>query len=229
LRRLGSGGHDVTATLRPIPTPYGGVKFRSRLEARWAIFFDRLHIPWEYEPQGFDIGDGEAYLPDFILGLGDIVWAEVKPSVWADPGGVARWEKFMCLQEPGTRGALLTSMSGNSAQCLLTLQVCPPSEDFIAGGHQCAHYEVAWSCCPAAYHFDLVNRGALTSCPQCSDTAKCSSCDGTGLHKGGPVACYCCDPPGSGQVPAATGAPWDDDKRIGEAYSAALSARFGTG
>lgn len=39
-----------------IPTMYKGIQFRSRLEARWAVFFDTLGIKWEYEPQGYEIG-----------------------------------------------------------------------------------------------------------------------------------------------------------------------------
>ena len=50
--------------LKPIPTRYKGYHFRSRLEARWAVFFDALRLPWEYEPQGFSLKSG-FYLPDF--------------------------------------------------------------------------------------------------------------------------------------------------------------------
>ena len=32
------------------PTKYNGVQFRSRLEARWAAFFDLAGWEWEYEP-----------------------------------------------------------------------------------------------------------------------------------------------------------------------------------
>ena len=32
------------------PTFYQGVRFRSRLEARWACFFDQAGWQWEYEP-----------------------------------------------------------------------------------------------------------------------------------------------------------------------------------
>jgi hypothetical protein len=39
---------------------------RSRLEARWAIFFDALNIKWVYEPEGFEF-EGIKYLPDFYL------------------------------------------------------------------------------------------------------------------------------------------------------------------
>ena len=51
--------------LKPIETYYNGYRFRSRLEARWAVFFDALGVKWEYEPEGFDLGGGIYYLPDF--------------------------------------------------------------------------------------------------------------------------------------------------------------------
>lgn len=52
--------------IAPLPTPYNGVLYRSRCEARWAIVFDRLGLAFEYEPQGFDL-DGDWYLPDFYI------------------------------------------------------------------------------------------------------------------------------------------------------------------
>src|SRR5215467_9619768 len=66
-------------TIKAIETKYGGYKFRSRLEARWAVFFDEEEIEWDYEPQGFTVDTprgGINYLPDFWLGSGQ--WAEVK-------------------------------------------------------------------------------------------------------------------------------------------------------
>lgn len=53
--------------MKAIETEYRGYKFRSRLEARWAVFFDACGVKWEYEPEGFDLGDGIYYLPDFLL------------------------------------------------------------------------------------------------------------------------------------------------------------------
>ena len=43
--------------LRPIETHYNGYRFRSRLEARWAVFFDALGWTYQYEPQGFLLPD----------------------------------------------------------------------------------------------------------------------------------------------------------------------------
>ncbi|WP_411102490.1 hypothetical protein [Streptomyces sp. cmx-4-9] len=61
-----------------IETYYAGHLFRSRLEARWATVFNDLGLRWEYEPQGFLIGEQRRpYLPDFRLP--DIGWwIEVK-------------------------------------------------------------------------------------------------------------------------------------------------------
>lgn len=62
----------------PIETEYRGCRFRSRLEARWAVAFDHLGVTWKYEPQGYHVGhEARPYLPDFWL-PGPGVWAEVK-------------------------------------------------------------------------------------------------------------------------------------------------------
>jgi len=53
--------------IKPIETCYRGYRFRSRLEARWAVFFDALDIEWDYEVEGFVLSDGTLYLPDFWL------------------------------------------------------------------------------------------------------------------------------------------------------------------
>lgn len=67
----------VTA-INAIETTYAGCRFRSRLEARWAVFFDALGLAWKYEPEGYLVGPERLpYLPDFRLpDLG--IWAEVK-------------------------------------------------------------------------------------------------------------------------------------------------------
>lgn len=63
--------------MRAIPTTYAGVNFRSRLEARWAAFFDLLGWSWEYEPI-----DLAGYIPDFILNFKQPLLVEVKPLLW---------------------------------------------------------------------------------------------------------------------------------------------------
>ena len=71
--------------IKAIETEYNGYRFRSRLEARWAVFFDAAKIRYEYEPEGYE-SDGCRYLPDFYLPDFDI-YAEVKadrPNVAED-------------------------------------------------------------------------------------------------------------------------------------------------
>lgn len=62
--------------MKPIETKYNGDIFRSRLEAKWAVFFHALNIRYEYEKEGFDI-DGIRYLPDFFL-PDYSCWIEIK-------------------------------------------------------------------------------------------------------------------------------------------------------
>lgn len=63
--------------MKAIETVYKGYRFRSRLEARWAVAFDFLGIQWEYEKEGFDLEKDGWYLPDFWLPERKI-WVEVK-------------------------------------------------------------------------------------------------------------------------------------------------------
>lgn len=68
-----------------IPTQYAGYHFRSRLEARWAVFFDTLGIQWVYEDQGYELPSGP-YLPDFWIPLPGAEHAsdcliEIKPMI----------------------------------------------------------------------------------------------------------------------------------------------------
>ncbi len=72
--------------IKAIETEYKGYRFRSRLEARWAVFFDACGVKWEYKPEGFDLGDGFYYLPDFLL---HDVWVRnhTKCDLWIEVKG----------------------------------------------------------------------------------------------------------------------------------------------
>jgi len=62
--------------LAAIATSYAGVLFRSRLEAKWAAFFDLVGWRWTYEPL-----DLPGWIPDFMLaGVPRGVLVEVKPG-----------------------------------------------------------------------------------------------------------------------------------------------------
>jgi hypothetical protein len=64
--------------MKAIETRYNGYRFRSRLEARWAVYFDADGIKWDYEVEGFQLRSG-LYLPDFWLPQVKM-YAEVKPA-----------------------------------------------------------------------------------------------------------------------------------------------------
>ena len=70
--------------MKALETLYNGRRFRSRLEARWAVFYDALGIPYAYEPEGFDLDEAGWYLPDFYLPTLD-VWIEIKGAKPTDP------------------------------------------------------------------------------------------------------------------------------------------------
>jgi hypothetical protein len=64
--------------LKAIETRYKGYRFRSRLEARWAVFFEECGVKWGYEVEGFDLPSGR-YLPDFYLSEAKC-FVEIKPT-----------------------------------------------------------------------------------------------------------------------------------------------------
>ena len=68
---------DYSPGIKAKPTEYKGITFRSTLEARYAITFDKYGILWDYEPKRFVLRDGSWYTPDFYLPDFD-VYFEVK-------------------------------------------------------------------------------------------------------------------------------------------------------
>jgi len=92
--------------VKAIDTHYQGHRFRSRLEARWAVVFDELGLQWQYEPQGYELEHRITrepgtfnYLPDFFLPEVS-VWVEVKGEL--DLGGYRRLlDAAAALSAPG--------------------------------------------------------------------------------------------------------------------------------
>lgn len=86
--------------IKPIETRYKGYRFRSRLEARWAVFFDALGLKWEYEYEGFALRSGW-YLPDFYFPEGDY-YIEIKPSTDAvNDRDISRYEELAKARHRG--------------------------------------------------------------------------------------------------------------------------------
>lgn len=164
----------------PLETRYGGCRFRSRLEARWAVFFTRLGLEWEYEPQGFvvgrEFGRPRNYLPDFYLPtLG--LYLEVKPAAadQVDPDGVGRFEDFageVATQWDHDRAAMLC---GPIPDPDTVDRDGPPraSRWYEAGAYITGDWHYAWCACPSGEHFDIQfeARGGriLCGCPRIAD------------------------------------------------------------
>lgn len=88
-RKKTTTGHrtrkKTTAQIQAKPTIYGKVSFKSRLEARWAVFLDHhtCVADWVYEPRTWkDPKTNWMYTPDFLVKVGPIqVLLEVKPDM----------------------------------------------------------------------------------------------------------------------------------------------------
>lgn len=98
--------------IKPIETFYNRYRFRSRLEARWAVFFDKAGIKYQYEPQGYKLSDGTWYLPDFYLPdveteYGKGLWCEVKNDLERD---LSKPKQFAM---DGKYIAIITSFDGS--------------------------------------------------------------------------------------------------------------------
>ena len=114
-------GSVSPSPIKAIETVYNGYRFQSRLEARWAVFFDAAGIRYQYEPEGFEVdlnyGEGEPnicrYLPDFYLP--DLnCYAEVKPS------------KDMLLRDERKLNAMIDFQATPICDGLLILGQIPP-------------------------------------------------------------------------------------------------------
>lgn len=61
-------------TIEAKPCRYNGRLYRSRHEARWQVFFERLGIKAEYEPADFN-----GWSPDFLIMTEEPIYIEIKP------------------------------------------------------------------------------------------------------------------------------------------------------
>jgi hypothetical protein len=76
--------------IQPIETLYKGYRFRSREEARWAVFYDAAGISWRYEQEGYDLSAVE--LPYEPGGLEQAHGAYIRENPEAgNEKGIPRW------------------------------------------------------------------------------------------------------------------------------------------
>lgn len=87
----GAGTSRTSRSPKPkaMEVSYSGRIFRSRLEARWAVFLDLLDVNWDYEPSFYQVGEELFYLPDFYLPDHQL-WLEVKGAPFMDTASMAK-------------------------------------------------------------------------------------------------------------------------------------------
>ncbi len=155
-------------TIAPIETRYAGCRFRSRLEARWAVFLDHLGLSWDYEPQGFHLPSG-SYLPDFWLpGVqagGTVgVWLEIKPA--DDQGDDERWFEFVgASRQPLVIGRGI-GRNGDEPE-MEAIEPVPVDLEFNPAGSAWDNYR-QFCICPACRQIGVTFSGRLerlTCCP----------------------------------------------------------------
>ena len=91
--------------IESVETLYNNIMFRSRLEARWAIFWDNLKVSYEYEPKKFDFGEMR-YIPDFWLPEQQ-KWVEIKGQM---PNDVEIKKAQLLAQETKNDVAILSGL-----------------------------------------------------------------------------------------------------------------------
>ena len=120
---------------RAIPTRYKGCLFRSRNEARWAVFFETMGIRWTHEAEGFPIPNYSGYLPDFYVEPWRS-WVEIKSG---DPSPE---ERAKCRFLSDTTNQFVLLLAGEPYPARYHAFLCVPKdhpwpydpEDFIGPG-----------------------------------------------------------------------------------------------
>lgn len=151
-------------TIKAIETVYKGYRFRSRLEARWAVVFDTLGVKWEYEKEGFNLdpeGAGFYYLPDFWLPEFEL-WVEVKGV--PKPEDYIKLTRLCYLSGPGTDSVVVSEIPDDPDEtpvvlgCIeIDIEPSEPEEavhKLFSGGHAYGgEYNMTCPVCGTDYVF----------------------------------------------------------------------------
>jgi hypothetical protein len=205
----------TAAQIQAIPTSYAGCLFRSRIEARWAVFFDHLGIAWEYEPQGYLVGpndDRQPYLPDFYLpnAVPGGIWVEVKGVLSA-----ADQRKIFYASHP---------VYGLPAKSQRTRVLLLGDVPRVEPGWMCWHHAMGWD---FDEQWDVDGTATFTVLFRDDGTLLDIGGPGVGVDTMRPEAA---NPSAWNFTAFVTDAPclawWGASHRISRAYRAARSARF---
>jgi len=162
--------------MKAIQTKYDGYHFRSRLEARWAVFFNKLNIKYEYEKEGFELPSGR-YLPDFYL-TDYKCWIEIKGVIpktkeidlLFELSIATNQNVFMCVGLPGENRSFDVE-----EWCIFISPIGIIKYDHspILNGH---YNDLSWHQCPCCKKFGLSKYTSFPDpCSMMSETCKC--CD----------------------------------------------------
>lgn len=193
--------------IQAIETHYNGYRFRSRLEARWAVFFDAMDEEYRYEYQGYTshVYAGWNYLPDFWLPRMKIP-VEVKGDVSADD--MAKLGIFIneVVAIPGGAFALLRDVA------------CQPFDLFCRADHG------VWvSSEKIIYHAEPKLWAECPLCHRLAFVCPCEECSGKGEFWW--ISCIPCSRDKNIKVRSAKYNP-TKTPRLLDAYTTARSARF---
>ena len=136
-----------------IETVYDGYRFRSRLEARWAVFFKTAGIRYIYEPERFRLSTDELYLPDFYL-------PDVNMRTTEDMGGIYVEVKPPPLNfntEEGRRlVALLAELSDITGKSVLLIEGMPALWENYFDAEGDGHYEITITPCGERWDYRML-------------------------------------------------------------------------
>ena len=193
--------------IKPIDTIYNGYRFRSRLEARWAVFFDTLGIKWEYEKEGFDLGEKFGYyLPDFYLPKLSIpTWIEIKSDSKIPNEELKKFKAFhdIVSYRPKTERAYI--LRGN-----------PWPEEYHLD------FLEKWARCPLCGRIDIMSVGTPDKKTKDVDSCYCYWCDIVDRNTGSNEHAFFHE----GNVVSTGESPILRHPKLLKAFQAARSARF---
>lgn len=130
-----------------IPTIFSGWRFRSRLEAKWAAFFEACGWAYEYEP--FDM---KGYIPDFVLKCHNPVLVDIRPIMTGRELAERSQELFSRFGGETTSEILALGAFPMSLGCCAPFEAIGVFEDRSFGGNGCATLHRCTHCERVSFH-----------------------------------------------------------------------------
>lgn len=151
-------GTVTSPLIAPKRVLWAGYCFRSRLEARWALFLEYLKIDYVYEPRTFHLPNGHKYTPDFYLPYRK-VWFEIKPTY---PTEEERERAQLLAKESSIKGHRVFLIYGSAYPPFIRKHYeGAKAIEFMENGQQIE--PMAWTQCKQCSKIDL----GLRCQPQC--------------------------------------------------------------